>query len=385
MWHARTHARAHTHTHTPSHQAIEATKREIAAEVGVPLFPPLGPQPLPAGGRGGGEGEAPVAALRAVHAVPVAGGRRVTAAAVRRAAVALGQSSAAQIPAQRRREMEEMVRGWAAEVGTGGAAREGDAAQQAQQAGRGEREQQASPGAAGAGVDGPCGGGGADGSDGSKAWAAWDASLLSPPLTPLELHEGLLAGVGARRRRRTIRSWLAGGRAGVPGELLLEVGAVAGGAENVSEGDSAAGGAPGPRRGGQEEGRDEDEDEDEEEGGRGEAVRMGTAGELEGGGGAGGLCSPTTASEPPAAGRGSSSRQSIVVGHEWHGQEVVRALAERGGDDALVGLCMRFRRSFVRALRPQHLPEGWSVTHQAVREFGEHSVYRRGVGGEGGA
>jgi cation-transporting P-type ATPase D len=63
------------------------------------------------------------------------------------------------------------------------------------------------------------------------------------------------------------------------------------------------------------------------------------------------------------------------MGHSWHGQKVVEAALEQGGDDALSNLCARFRQAFIEALQPKYLPAGWKVNHTAPRTFGQHSIY----------
>lgn len=63
-------------------------------------------------------------------------------------------------------------------------------------------------------------------------------------------------------------------------------------------------------------------------------------------------------------------------GHEWHGRAVVDYLyGFNGGEKALVALCARFRKSFVDAVNPLYLPQGWTVDHAALRSFGSFSVY----------
>ena len=78
---------------------------------------------------------------------------------------------------------------------------------------------------------------------------------------------------------------------------------------------------------------------------------------------------------------GGGGVQSGSMGHAWHGQRVVEVATQRGGDAELAALCVRFRKSFVDALRPAHLPLGWEVEHRAPRAFGDHSIYG-GAGGE---
>lgn len=75
--------------------------------------------------------------------------------------------------------------------------------------------------------------------------------------------------------------------------------------------------------------------------------------------------------EPPRTSY--ANRQSL--GHEWHGEEVIKAASEKGGDDELVTLCVRFRQAFIQALKPRFLPENWDIAHAAPRKFGECSVY----------
>jgi len=63
------------------------------------------------------------------------------------------------------------------------------------------------------------------------------------------------------------------------------------------------------------------------------------------------------------------------MGHSWHGQQVVKAALQQGGDDALSKLCAKFRQAFIQALNPKYLPVGWTVDHTAPRKFGQHSIY----------
>jgi cation-transporting P-type ATPase D len=146
---------------------------------------------------------------------------------------------------------------------------------------------------------------------------AAQAGSTAGDLTEGELWAGLLAGLGGPSRRRTLRRWAAEGRA-LPAAL----------AEEASG--AAAPRAPPPAA---------------EEGGA--ACASGGASELRG-----------------------------AAGHEWHGREVVAAAQRRGGEEELSELCARFRRCFVDALAPRFLPEGWEVTHNAPRAFGDRSVYR---------
>jgi hypothetical protein len=71
-----------------------------------------------------------------------------------------------------------------------------------------------------------------------------------------------------------------------------------------------------------------------------------------------------------------SSAAVQVSGHQWHGEQVVAAALRRGGEEALHDLVRRFRRCFVAALRPVHLPPAWDVDTIGQRAFGGYSVYR---------
>ena len=51
-------------------------------------------------------------------------------------------------------------------------------------------------------------------------------------------------------------------------------------------------------------------------------------------------------------------------GHAWHGRQVVAAVLEQGGPDALLLLIQRFRQSFSDALHPEHLPAAWHIKHR---------------------
>ena len=51
-------------------------------------------------------------------------------------------------------------------------------------------------------------------------------------------------------------------------------------------------------------------------------------------------------------------------GHAWHGRQVVAAVLEQGGPDALLMLIQRFRQSFTDALHPEHLPAAWHIKHR---------------------
>jgi len=131
-------------------------------------------------------------------------------------------------------------------------------------------------------------------------------------LSQAESWAGLLAGLGPSSRRRTIRRWISEGHTtDLPHALLDEVKAAA--TRALSGGDAVNG---------------------------------------------------STSSTSPI--------RDFGTGHAWHGRQVVHAAQGRG---ELEALSARFRKTFVDALLPKHLPEGWAVDHKAPRAFGEHSVY----------
>ena len=47
--------------------------------------------------------------------------------------------------------------------------------------------------------------------------------------------------------------------------------------------------------------------------------------------------------------------------------QVVTAAVEQGGEEELVALMARFRKSFVDALQPRHLSPAWQIDHRCVR------------------
>lgn len=53
-------------------------------------------------------------------------------------------------------------------------------------------------------------------------------------------------------------------------------------------------------------------------------------------------------------------------GHQWHGRKVVEAVLEKGGEEELCELMARFRQCFVDALRPQHLSPSWQIDHRCT-------------------
>lgn len=65
--------------------------------------------------------------------------------------------------------------------------------------------------------------------------------------------------------------------------------------------------------------------------------------------------------ETPAA---TAARDGNKGGHQWHGRKVVEAVLERGGEEELCALMARFRQCFVDALHPRHLSPAWQVDHR---------------------
>ena len=51
-------------------------------------------------------------------------------------------------------------------------------------------------------------------------------------------------------------------------------------------------------------------------------------------------------------------------GHAWHGRQVVAAALTEGGSDSLLVLIQRFRQSFTDALHPKFLPSAWHIMHR---------------------
>lgn len=70
----------------------------------------------------------------------------------------------------------------------------------------------------------------------------------------------------------------------------------------------------------------------------------------------------TDGQEPPGKRQGVSDEDTN--GHAWHGRQVVAAVLEQGGPDALLMLIQRFRQSFSDALHPEHLPAAWHIKHR---------------------
>lgn len=64
-----------------------------------------------------------------------------------------------------------------------------------------------------------------------------------------------------------------------------------------------------------------------------------------------------------------------AAGHLWHGHQVVKAAQARGGTMELIALGRRFRASFMQAVQPRYLTSAWDVEHDAMRNFGEHSIF----------
>lgn len=160
------------------------------------------------------------------------------------------------------------------------------------------------------------------------------------------LCHGLLAGLGPSSRRRTLRRWREEGAA-LPPDLAEEAAAAAAALAAMAAGPGSGAMAAGPGSGAAQ-----------------PASEGGSPPPEEGPGPSGGPASS-----------GGRQQQRGLHGQLWHGQRVVEAAMAAGGDAAVDELCARFRRGFVAALQPRHLPPGWQVEHAAPREFGAHSVY----------
>ncbi|KAL9301414.1 Protein RRP6-like 3 [Arabidopsis thaliana] len=64
-----------------------------------------------------------------------------------------------------------------------------------------------------------------------------------------------------------------------------------------------------------------------------------------------------------------------LLGHGPHGKQIVEYLLREHGEDGVRDFCQRWRKVFVDAVHPRHLPGGWNVSHSGRRDFGEFSVY----------
>ncbi|XP_020884168.1 protein RRP6-like 3 isoform X2 [Arabidopsis lyrata subsp. lyrata] len=64
-----------------------------------------------------------------------------------------------------------------------------------------------------------------------------------------------------------------------------------------------------------------------------------------------------------------------LLGHGPHGKQIVEYILREHGEDGVRDFCQRWRKVFVDAVHPRHLPGGWNVSHSGRRDFGEFSVY----------
>uniref|UniRef100_A0A1J3HRD2 Exosome complex exonuclease rrp6 n=1 Tax=Noccaea caerulescens TaxID=107243 RepID=A0A1J3HRD2_NOCCA len=53
-----------------------------------------------------------------------------------------------------------------------------------------------------------------------------------------------------------------------------------------------------------------------------------------------------------------------LLGHGPHGKQIVEYLLKEYGDDGVRDFCRRWRKVFVDAVHPRHLPGGWDVSHR---------------------
>lgn len=53
-----------------------------------------------------------------------------------------------------------------------------------------------------------------------------------------------------------------------------------------------------------------------------------------------------------------------LLGHGPHGKQIVEYLLREYGEDGVRDFCQRWRKVFVDAVHPRHLPGGWNVSHR---------------------
>lgn len=53
-----------------------------------------------------------------------------------------------------------------------------------------------------------------------------------------------------------------------------------------------------------------------------------------------------------------------LLGHGPHGKQIVEYLLREFGEDGVRDFCQRWRKVFVDAVHPRHLPGGWNVSHR---------------------
>lgn len=53
-----------------------------------------------------------------------------------------------------------------------------------------------------------------------------------------------------------------------------------------------------------------------------------------------------------------------LLGHGPHGKQIVEYLLREYGEDGVRDFCQRWRKVFVDAVHPRHLPGGWNVCHR---------------------
>jgi len=246
--------------HETAQSSAERLKRVIATEIGIPLFQPL-PRDCDTIIKNEDRGDDSNEATVHIHTV-------------RRFAVAL-QNDAGSMPLKRRRELEKYILRYL------------------------------NPG-----EEDVC-----NSTD-------TDDNTIDPEtrctLTQKQLRLGLLAGLGYKQRRKTIKRWVAQGIPSLPDELTNEL------KNNTSSS------------------------------GTKEVVL--SNGEDDGG-------------------KGSCTELRGLVGYEWHGRKVVETIQSQDGTTGLSQLLTRFREEFVKAVNPKFLPPGWSTNHFVPRGFGEFSVF----------
>ncbi len=296
--------------HHVAHRAAETVKRQLSQQYGVPLFPP--------------------------KVKPEAVGGKVSEAHpynVRRAAVALKHHGES-LPEHRRRELQQMVRGFV---------RQSD-----------------------------------EPADDEEEW-----------LSQAELEQGLLAGLGPRQKRRMLRQ-LAAEKAGKADDnsqnpvdsdsaqpnsqeedsTSAELNRTASaqelsslpGSDTAQHGSRLQGSDAGQRDNQAAAMSDEDEVADNSTDESDQHQQHANVKQGSGEGDAGTSIQQLSRKRQGVSSQGVADEDTN--GHAWHGRQVVAAALAEGGSDSLLVLIQRFRQSFTDALHPKFLPSAWHIMHR---------------------
>ncbi|KAL4425764.1 hypothetical protein ABPG75_009780 [Micractinium tetrahymenae] len=280
--------------HEMAQGAAERLKRTLADEMGIPLVPPLPKQQQQQAQRKERTPEEEAAEAGAA-AEAAAAKPDLHPYNVRRSALAM-QRYSHQMPEAKRRQLEQQIRHFLGSIGNEG------------------------------------------------------------PLTQLELYGGLLAGLGSKTRRRTLRRWVKQGRQ-LPPELAAEAAAAAAGPADAAEGDGEEASKDGAAEEEQAAAGEQDEGQAEQGGAGADTLltepdaEQGPANGSNSSGSSGGAQAPGGQQQKAETALGLGDLRN--TGHAWHGQQVVERLMAEGGEQALLGLCQRFRQTFVETLQPQ--------------------------------